>query len=132
MNSVKIHVPYDSGFASGGGTPFFNMVVCLLKLVPWFFHPRRSWKDRKEARDRRLKFEEKNLREGKNADGSYSKAFPASMTLGSALTELGFNVMLTDDFPGGSVVKLKRGSPLSELTAAELEEAVRDCQIATW
>lgn len=144
METVEIFVPHDAGFACGGSGlgVFGSMLMGLVSGLIFFFRclitpfdvyneVSQNRKTTKEALLRRKKWEEKNVKSGKNPDGSFTKTFPSSVTLREALTQCGLCIE-SEERMGRSYIKQFGEVPLKELTKKQIDDAVMSCQIAEW
>ena len=132
MATVYINVPTDPGGPTAGGGGFSEKVFMLLRLFEWVFRPLHMLEEKKRMKQARAEFVSKNVRQGKNPDGSYSRGFPGYMTLRMALLDLGLDVHGVEKHRRGGVVNDLGARQLQYLTEIQIQAAIMECYVVNW
>jgi hypothetical protein len=127
-NSMKINVPMDSGFASGGGA-VTNLLMRITSVLSWVFSPREAYRDLQKQKECLRRFEGENVRLGRNKDGSIDFYLPKNIPLHEALRRMGFE---PDDAERSEVYKKYKDTPIEQVSSADIQEIIVSCQIANW
>lgn len=128
VSMVRVMVPHDSGFASGGIGPFrFPYNVLIVLLTPW------TWWGRFDDRILEPRREEKRLEHGEAPRGYFYKDFPSEMTLSELVTTLGFNPeQLKNDAYFGRLIRVWGRQTIKDVPSEVVTEAIRDAQVESW
>ncbi len=128
MEKIKVLIPYDSGFACGGG-PTTDKLMFIFKILSWTIRPIKTYKYHMHCEKLHQKTLKERKMEGKNPDGSYYKEFPADMTLGELFSSLDYSA---NDVDRTFNYKGLKETPLKEIEGDKITDAISELYILYW
>lgn len=128
---VRVLVPHDSGFASGGGiSPIFpiNLILFVLKALfilctPW------TWQRRFSERYIFPVQEKKRVAHGLAPSGYFYKEFPSDMTIKQLLEELHLDNNESKEMP---LVKIYYSTVIADIPSVGITRVIEQAQVANW
>lgn len=132
---VRVLVPHDSGFASGGPTGFlFTVVMGICNLIFTLFMPW-TWKSR--IQHSRLLFpilERRRIARGEAPTGYDYAEYPSTMTLDELVRELGYDPQKIKN-GGGELANYQRdygALALKDIKPETVTEAISWAHVSHW
>ena len=110
---------------------FLFVIIVVGRILNWVLHPIQECKQILSCKRIKKLYQEQNINQGKNPDGSFFCSFPPVTLLNEALREIGFELGWHKDCPE-SVVGRYYDTPLGQLNSQQIAKAVTECQVATW